>query len=261
MSIALSIVVPAYNEVRRIGGSLEQILRFAENYPGGAEVIVVDDGSTDGTGALVEGYQADAGGRLKLISHPRNRGKGAGVRTGFEAAVGQVVLFTDADLSAPITEAPLLIDPIVAGRCDVAIGSRALDPSRIQVRQTWVRRTMGRTFNRAVRFWTGLDIQDTQCGFKAFRRKTAGPLFAAQQVEGFAFDVELLYLAARRGLRVLEIPVKWNHVDDSRVSLVTDSSAMLLELVRIRLNGWRGIYGPPDRQREARAPEREPAEG
>lgn len=242
MSEAISIVIPAYNEASRIGGTLAEVLRFAGSYPGGAEVIVVDDGSTDETAALVESLLPAAGPRLRLARHARNRGKGASVRTGFEQARGEIVLFTDADLSTPIHEAPRLIGPLAAGDCEVVIGSRAMAQSLIQVQQSWVRRTMGRTFNRLVRLWTGLEFRDTQCGFKAFRRSAMAPVFAVQRLSGFAFDVELLYLAVRRGLRVLEMPVAWRHVGDSRVSLVADSAAMLVELIRIRLNDWRGLY-------------------
>ncbi|HOB74570.1 MAG TPA: glycosyltransferase family 2 protein [Phycisphaerae bacterium] len=242
MSETISIIIPAYNEADRIGRSLVEVLRFAADYRGGAEVIVVDDGSTDATAALVESLQANAGERLKLVRHTHNRGKGASVRTGFEQAGGEIVLFTDADLSTPIAEAERLIGPVEAGECDVAIGSRAMAQSLIQVQQSWVRRTMGRTFNRLVRMWTGLGFSDTQCGFKAFRRSSMARVFALQRLEGFAFDVELLYLAAKFGLRVLEVPVTWSHVGQSRVSLVGDSAAMLVELIRIRLNDWRGLY-------------------
>lgn len=242
MSETLSIIIPAYNEASRIGGSLAEVLRFAERYPGKVEVIVVDDGSTDGTASLIEAFQPGAGERLRLVRHPRNRGKGASVRTGFEQARGEIVLFSDADLSTPIEEAVRLIEPVAAGVCDVAIGSRALEQSVIEVRQSWIRRSMGRIFNRIARWWTGLDIRDTQCGFKAFRREVMAPAFARQRLSGFAFDVELLYLANKLGLRVLEVPVTWRHVGDSRVSLVADSGAMLLELLRVRLNDWRGLY-------------------
>jgi dolichyl-phosphate beta-glucosyltransferase len=245
VSSALTIVIPAYNEAARIGGSLTDIMRFAAGYPGGAEVIVVDDGSTDATIRVVEEHIRAAGPLLKLLRHPVNRGKGVAVRSGFEAATSPIVLFTDADLSAPISEAPRLIDLIAADTCDIAIGSRALNPALIRVNQAWIRRTMGRTFNRMVRVWTGLNIRDTQCGFKAFRREPVAPIFAAQRLHGFAFDVELLYLAAVRGLRIREVPVTWNHVADSRVSLLTDSAAMLLELIRLRVNHSRGLYAAP----------------
>lgn len=242
MSVALSIIIPAYNEAARIGQSLADVLRFSADYPGGAEVIVVDDGSTDGTTKIVEGLLPSAGDRLKLIRHLANCGKGAAVHTGFEATAGEIVLFTDADLSAPISEAPRLIEQLTTGVADFAIGSRALDRSRIRVQQSWLRRTMGRTFNRLVRLWTGLPIRDTQCGFKAFRRAPLAPIFAAQCLHGFAFDVELLYLASRRGLRIREVPVTWNHVADSRVALIGDSLAMFVELIRIRIHAWRGRY-------------------
>lgn len=246
MGLRLSIVIPAYNEQTRIGSSLNRVLSFARDYPGGAEVIVVDDGSTDGTAGLVEALavqSGSAGPMLRLIRHPGNRGKGAGVRTGFEQAQGDIVLFSDADLSTPIEEARRLVEPILAGECEVAIGSRALAASVIQVRQSWLRRTMGRIFNRLVRLWTGLDLRDTQCGFKAFARHPSAPAFAAQRLSGFAFDVELLYLARKFGLRILEMPVTWNHVGDSRVSLVGDAGAMFIELIRVRINDWRGRYG------------------
>ncbi|MEP0841946.1 MAG: glycosyltransferase family 2 protein [Phycisphaerae bacterium] len=255
MSLSLSIIIPAYNEQARIGASLAEVLRFAQARPGGAEVIVVDDGSTDGTADLVSAFIAEhAGGEaaLRLLRHEHNQGKGAGVRTGFQHAAGEIVLFTDADLSAPIDEAPRLIEPILAGECDVAIGSRALAGSVIQVRQSWLRRSMGRVFNRLVRAWTGLDIRDTQCGFKAFRRAAMAPAFAVQRVSGFAFDVELLYLARKLGLRVREVPVTWNHVGDSRVSLVFDSAAMFVELLKVRWNDRRGGYDGLENRGEGR---------
>lgn len=245
MSTPLSIVIPAYNEQARIGASLDAVLSFARRQEGPAEVIVVDDGSTDGTAKLVEsfiGLHAENPAQLRLIRQSENCGKGASVRTGFQAAGGEIVLFTDADLSTPIEEAARLIEPIASGECDVAVGSRALAGSTIEIQQSLIRRTMGRTFNRMVRVWTGLAIQDTQCGFKAFRRARMAEIFAAQRIDGFAFDVEILYLAARRGLRIREIPVTWNHVGDSRVSLLTDSAAMFAELMRIRYNDWRGSY-------------------
>jgi dolichyl-phosphate beta-glucosyltransferase len=247
MNQSLSIIIPAYNEQKCIASSLGEVLRFAAAQPGPAEVIVVDDGSSDTTAARVEEVMAslepDAP-RLRLVRHGVNRGKGASVRTGFAHAGGEIVLFTDADLSAPIEEATHLIEPVTTGECEVAIGSRAVDPSRVEIHQSLIRRSSGRIFNRMVRRITGLNIGDTQCGFKAFRRTAIAPAFAAQRLEGFAFDVELLYLASRLGLRILELPVRWRHVPDSRVSLVTDSVRMFLDICRIRLNHWRGAYGP-----------------
>lgn len=245
MSPSLSIIIPAYNEQNCLGGSLVQVLGYAAACPGGAEVLVVDDGSTDATARIVEDMAAgNARGNvpLRLVRHSVNRGKGASIRSGFAQARGGIVLFTDADLSAPIAEADRLLEPIHAGRCDIAIGSRAVDPSLIEVHQSPLRRRGGRIFNAVVRALTGLDIADTQCGFKAFRRLPMEPVFRLQRVEGFAFDVELLYIASRRGLRIVELPVRWSHVHDSRVSLLTDSTKMFVDLCRIRWNDWRGRY-------------------
>jgi glycosyltransferase involved in cell wall biosynthesis len=180
--------------------------------------------------------------RIVLVRHGVNRGKGASVRTGFEVAQGDIVLFTDADLSAPITELPCLVDPIVADKCDVAIGSRALDPSKIELGQGVVRHNAGRMFNRMVRWSTGLQLHDTQCGFKAFRRSAIKPAFDTQRIQGFAFDVELLYLAKRMNLRILELPVRWSHADGSKVSMFVHTWEMALDLARIRWNDMAGRY-------------------
>lgn len=251
MTESLSIIMPAYNEASRIAGSLAEVIDFARGQPGEIEIIVVDDGSSDETSALVAEARADLdrdagsggnGPHLKLVGHERNRGKGAAVRTGFEHAAGEIVLFTDADLSAPISEAPRLIRPIVENTCDVAIGSRALDLSLIEEQQSLFRRNAGRIFNRMVRMVAGLDIRDTQCGFKAFRRSAAAPIFALQRIDGFAFDVELLFLAHKAGLRILELPVRWSHAHGSKVSMVHHTREMAIDLCRIRWNQWRGRY-------------------
>ncbi|HOW71157.1 MAG TPA: glycosyltransferase family 2 protein [Phycisphaerae bacterium] len=245
MNESLSIIVPAYNEADCIESSLGEILRFARSYGQSVDVVVVDDGSTDKTADLVEASRSrllPQDPPVTLIRQGTNRGKGAAVHTGFKHARGEIVLFTDADLSAPMSEALHLIRPIEEGACDVAIGSRAVDPSMIGTPQSRLRRGSGRLFNRMVRWITRLDLGDTQCGFKAFRRTAIAPIFALQRVERFAFDVELLYLAAKFGLRVVELPVRWNHVHDSRVSLIRDGSRMLRDLCRIRLNDWRGAY-------------------
>lgn len=245
MSVALSIVIPAYNEQSCIAESLEKVLDFARNHTGGAEIVVVDDGSTDTTASIVEAVRSRLGPSdppLHLVRHGVNRGKGAGVRTGFHHARGTIVLFTDADLSSPIAEANHLIGAITSDTCDIAIGSRAVDPSLITVQQGAFRRRSGRIFNGLVRRIEGLPLLDTQCGFKAFRREAAAPVFALQRIEGFAFDVEILYVARKFGLRIRELPVHWNHVADSKVSLLTDSVRMFLDLCRIRWNDWRGRY-------------------
>ncbi len=248
MSLSLSIIIPAYNEEACMADSLGEIHRFALAYPGRAEILVVDDGSTDASPAIVESMQA----RLEtpevplhLIRHSVNRGKGASVRTGFFRATGDVVMFTDADLSAPMTEAEHLIRPIADDQCDVVVGSRAIDPTRIIRPQGVIRRYAGRLFNMATRSITGVTIRDTQCGFKAFRRDAAVPIFARQRLERFAFDVELLYLADRFGLRVKEVAVRWSHVEYSTVSTFRDGRRMFFDLCRIRWNDWTGRYRRP----------------
>lgn len=251
MNKSVSIIIPAYNEAERIASSLAQIASFARGYGGIIEILVVDDGSTDATARVVTevGQRHEPGQpEVLLVQHTTNSGKGASIRTGFRAARGDIVLFTDADLSAPITEMPLLIDPIVAGACDIAIGSRAADPSRIELQQGPFRQIAGRIFNIMVRMVAGLDLLDTQCGFKAFRRAPMLPIFELQRIDGFAFDVELLYIAARRGLRIRELPVRWAHAPGSKVSMLVHTWEMAIDLVRIRLNDWTGKYVP---QREA----------
>lgn len=246
MSGSVSIVIPAFNEAERIAASLAEVCGFARTYGRVVEVIVVDDGSTDATADLVaseaERANADGGPRLRLVRHEMNRGKGASVRTGFEHATADIVLFSDADLSAPIAEMPLLVEPIAAGECDIAIGSRNLNASRIELRQSLFRRNAGRVFNLMVRLMTGLPLQDTQCGFKAFRRIAAQPVFAAQRIDGFAFDVELLYIARRSGLRIRELPVRWSHAAGSKVSMLVHTWEMAFDLLRIRLNDLLGRY-------------------
>ncbi|HET8678314.1 MAG TPA: dolichyl-phosphate beta-glucosyltransferase [Blastocatellia bacterium] len=261
MSGLLSIIIPAYNEGKRIARSLEEILRFISDRSQPSEVIVIDDGSTDRTGEIVEGFIerfASSGYELRLLTNDPNRGKGASVRRGVAAARGEVILFTDADLSSPITEAPKLIDPIVEGRADVTFGSRALNRKLIGVRQSLVRDFGGRVFNLFMRAITGLKFKDTQCGFKAFRREGALPVFLAQRIERFGFDPEVLYIANKRGLRLLEVPVAWNHCEDSKVSYFRDSIKMFTDLIYIRLNDLGGRYNtePPGPSSEG-----QPAEG
>ena len=242
---SLSIVIPAYNEARCITATLDDLMRHAADDSAIREIIVVDDGSTDATADGVETARqrhADAPVRIILIRHPDNRGKGWAVRTGMLEATGDIVLFTDADLSTPLSEMPLLIDPITRGDADGVIGSRALDRSLITVRQSWFRENAGKIFNRIVRRVTGLDIHDTQCGFKAFQREAILPVIRLQRLDGFAFDVEWLYLAAKRGLRIREVPVHWGHVSHTKVSLFRDSVRMFLDVLRIRRLERRGTY-------------------
>lgn len=242
----LSVVIPAFNEERRLGATLERVAAYLADQPLEWELLVVDDGSMDGTAALVERASV-AEPRMRLVRVGRNRGKGNAVRAGFLEASGEHVLFSDADLSTPIEEverlrAALRANPESRPRADIAIGSRALPDSDVRVRQNIVRQTMGKTFNLIVRLATGLSIHDTQCGFKLFHREAAMPIFRAQRLEGFAFDVELLFLARRRGLHVAEVPVAWINSADSRVHVVRDSLRMLRDVLRIRLNALLGRY-------------------
>ncbi len=241
----LSIIIPAYNEGKRIGRTLDEVLRFLSTYQHDSEVIVVDDGSKDNTAqevqSRVERYRS-VNRDLRLLTNDPNRGKGYSVKRGINEARGDIALFTDADLSSPITEAPKLIDPIVENRADVTFGSRGIDPNLIGIHQSFLREMGGRTFNLFVRTITGLKYKDTQCGFKAFRRELALPAFHLQRIERFGFDPEVLYIARKHGLRLEEVPVAWNHSDESKVSYIRDSVDMFLDLVRIRINDFAGRY-------------------
>jgi glycosyltransferase involved in cell wall biosynthesis len=249
MACFLSIVIPAYNEERRIGPTLDSVLRFLKSQIYQSEVIVVDDGSSDNTANRVlerVPLYRDAGHELRVLINTPNRGKGYSVKRGVLEAVGEILLFTDADLSSPITEAPKLIDPIGRGRADVTFGSRALNPELIGVHQPRMRELGGSVFNLCMRTITGLRFKDTQCGFKAFRREAALPVFALQRVERFGFDPEVLYISKKQGNRLLEVPVVWNHCEggelQNKLNYVRDSINMFTDLIRIRLNDLVGRY-------------------
>jgi glycosyltransferase involved in cell wall biosynthesis len=243
MSASLSVIIPAYNEAARLGNTLRAVVDYLRQNMPEAEVIVVDDGSADDTAELARHTFADAGNlRTSVISYKSNLGKGRAVRLGLQAARGEVALFSDADLSTPITEAPKLIEPIVSGEYDVTFGSRALDRELIGVHQSWRREQGGRVFNLVVRLATGLPFWDTQCGFKAFRMSICRPLIEAATIDRFGFDVELLYLAFRAGLRLKEIPVRWDHNEGSKITLFTDSFKMVNEVGLIRQQARRGVY-------------------
>ena len=243
MSASLSIVIPAYNEAVRLGNTLTAVVNYlCESWPDG-EVIVVDDGSTDDTAGIARAIFNDTRNlRTSVISYKSNLGKGRAVRLGLLAARGDVALFSDADLSTPITEAPKLVEPIINGQYDVTFGSRALDRKLIGVHQPWRREQAGRVFNLVVRLATGLPFWDTQCGFKAFRMNVYRPLVEAATVDRFGFDVELLYLAFRAGLRLKEVPVRWDHNEGSKISLMNDSFRMLSEVGLLRQQERRGVY-------------------
>jgi glycosyltransferase involved in cell wall biosynthesis len=235
----LSIVIPAYNEEERLPRAMARIQDYLAAQDFSAEIIVVDDGSTDGTAAVAEEWCALQP-SLRLLRNEGNRGKGFSVRRGMLAARGRVALFTDADLSAPIDEAKKLLNALADA--DVAIGSRAIDRGLIEVHQSGMRERAGMIFNFIVRIMTGLPFADTQCGFKAFRQERCQRVFEQQRVEGFGFDPEVLFLAQRQGLRIAEIPVRWAHDPATKVHVVRDSLRMFADLFVIRWNQLAGHY-------------------
>jgi dolichyl-phosphate beta-glucosyltransferase len=230
---SLSIIVPAFNEAERLPDSLRAICAWADTSGMDVEIVVADDGSLDNTAALVEAAAADDP-RLRLERLPRNAGKGAAVRAGVVASRGRWILITDADLSTPIEEVERLAAAAIARKTPIAIGSRDVAESRIEVHQPWYREAMGRTFNRIVQAVAVPGIHDTQCGFKLMRADVAKDLFARATVDGFAFDVELLMLAKRLGHEIVEVGVRWRDDDRSRVHPIRDSAAMFVDVVQLR---------------------------
>jgi dolichyl-phosphate beta-glucosyltransferase len=227
---SLSVVVPAYNEEDRLGGSLSTIWTYLHDQFDDFELIVIDDGSCDGTAAIVE-WIAREHSEVRLISYQPNRGKGYAVRVGILQARGEMVLFSDADLSTPIEEVESLLARIHEGS-EVAIGSRAVPGALLAVRQPWYRELAGRSFNLlAQRVTPG--IRDTQCGFKLFRRVAAREIFSRMEEDGFGFDAEALHIAMRLGYRIAEVPVRWVHREGSKVRLLRDSTRMFLTLLRV----------------------------
>ncbi|MBA2620253.1 MAG: glycosyltransferase family 2 protein [Acidobacteria bacterium] len=240
---SLSIIVPAYNEEARLGYSLLRILDYITDYIPSAELIVVDDGSLDSTMEVAERVCAEFPRiQTKVLGYDKNRGKGYAVRKGLLKASGEIAIFTDADLSTPISELPKLVEPIENRAYHVTFGSRALDRTLIETHQPWQREQGGRVINLMIRKMTGLPFSDTQCGFKAFDMKKFRPLLDVMTVNRFGFDVEFLFVAKYRGLRLKEIPVRWNNVEGSKVSAVRDTRRMFSELRQIQRNARRGIY-------------------
>lgn len=236
----LSIVIPAYNESLRIESTLERVMACVRERAWDAEVLVVDDGSTDDTAAIVQRWMQEHP-RLHLVKNRGNRGKGYSVRNGLLQSASEIVMFTDADLSSPMEEAQLLMDALDAG-ADVAIGSRWLNRKRQTINQPLYRRFFGRCFNWVTRRVIGLPFKDTQCGFKAFKRDAAQVIFRLQTIERWGFDPEILFIARKLKYKVVEIPVTWGHDERSRLSYLKDGLKMLEEMAEIRSNSLRGRY-------------------
>lgn len=231
----LALVVPAFNEAHRLPDTVPLILEYLQTHRPGSELIIVDDGSTDDTARVAEEiFARKPSVAARVLHYEKNRGKGHAVRTGLLAAQAPIAVFSDADLSTPISELPKIVEPIEAGNYDIVFGSRALDRRLIGHHQPWRREQGGRVFNGIVRLTTGLPFSDTQCGFKAFRMDVARPIIERASLDGFGFDVELLFLAQKAGLRLLERPVRWNHNEGSKVHIVRDSLRMLNEIRLLR---------------------------
>jgi dolichyl-phosphate beta-glucosyltransferase len=238
--ITYSIVIPAYNEGERLSATLEKVLGYVRSQGWNAEVVVVNDGSRDNTADLVRAFAAKDS-MLRLVENPGNRGKGYAVRNGMLNARGEIVVFSDADLSSPIEEMPKLLASLAAG-ADIAIGSRWLRADLQTQRQSLHRQLFGRIFNGLNRMILGLKYKDTQCGFKAFTRRAAQTILPLQRIERWGFDPEILFLARKFGFRVKEIPVRWGHVGGTRINPVMDGARMFQEMVRIRCYDLTGKY-------------------
>jgi dolichyl-phosphate beta-glucosyltransferase len=237
---SFSIIVPAYNESARIGATLEQILDHVRRQNWNAEVVIVDDGSRDDTLDIANRFAASHA-AVRILRNPGNQGKGYSVRNGMLQARGKTLLFTDADLSSPISEAGKLFAALEAG-ADVAIGSRWLDPSLQFQRQSFKRQALSRVYNVFLRMVLLFPYRDTQCGFKAFTRAAAARIFPLQLITRWGFDPEILYLAHRHGLKVAEVPVAWGHDEGSRLHVWRDGARMAWDALRIRGYALSGKY-------------------
>ena len=238
-----SIVIPAYNEAKRLQATLDRVLAYLATQKWNAEVLVVNDGSRDATREIIVQCAA-RNPTLRLLENPGNRGKGYSVRHGVLQARGEFILFTDADLASPIEESEKLLAALTAG-AEIAIGSRWLDKSLQTRPQPLYRRALGRIFNLALRVVLGMNYKDTQCGFKAFTRRAAESVFPLQIIERWGFDPEILFLARRQGLPVKEVPVKWAHQENTKISPIRDGLRMFTELLIIRWYAVTGRYGGP----------------
>jgi len=239
----VSIVIPAYNESVRLNGPLRSMLEYLSRHASNAEIIIVDDGSSDDTTEVARSILNDRCTMASnMIRYEKNRGKGYAVRIGLQSASADIAIFSDADLSTPISEMEKLIVPIRSGECDITFGSRAIDRSLIGTHQPWQREQGGKVMNLIIRMLSGLPFSDTQCGFKAFNMVKFRPLLDLMTIDRFGFDVEFLFVAQYHGLQLLEIPVRWNDVAGSKVSVIRDTRRMIAELMQIRRNAREGIY-------------------
>lgn len=243
MTPEISLVIPAYDEAARLSEPMDRIFEYFTTENIRAEVILVDDGSTDGTAEIAKSvFARHAEIDSQVVSYEPNRGKGFAVRSGLKACRAEIALFSDADLSSPIEEMHKLVDPIRRGEYDVTFGSRALDRSLIGTHQPWRREQGGKVMNLIIRTMSGLPFVDTQCGFKAFDMTKFRPLLDVMTIDRFGFDVEFLFVAKYHGLRLKEIPVRWNNVEGSKVSVFRDTKRMIGELSQIRKNARLGVY-------------------
>ncbi|HEV3513809.1 MAG TPA: dolichyl-phosphate beta-glucosyltransferase [Candidatus Sulfotelmatobacter sp.] len=246
-----SLIIPAYNESARLGSTLERVLAYVHAQGWNAEVIVVNDGSRDNTAEIVKSFAAKDP-ILRLVENPGNRGKGYSVRNGMLNARGEILLFSDADLSSPIEEAPKLLAALDQG-ADIAIGSRWLRSETQTHRQPLHRQLFGRIFNLMLRLSLGLKFKDTQCGFKAFKQPAARAIFPLQKIERWGFDPEILFLARKFGVKVKEVPVVWGHSGGTRINPLVDGARMFQEMVRVRWYDLTGKYNAPASQAAQRA--------
>ncbi len=236
--VFLSIVIPAFNEESRLPDAIDKTLAYLGRQAYSAEIIVADDGSADGTAKAVERYTAQAI-PVRILRLP-HRGKGHAVKRGMLAAKGRYRFQCDADLAMPIEQVEKFLPPAV-GEVDIAVGSREA-PGAKRYNEPWHRHLMGRIFNTIIRMLAVPKVQDTQCGFKCFRGEAAERLFSLQRLDGFAFDVEILFIARKMGLRTADVAIDWHHSRDSRIRAVQDTLKMLMDLLRIRVNNLRGRY-------------------
>jgi glycosyltransferase involved in cell wall biosynthesis len=237
----LSLIIPAYNEGERLPETLPGVTAFVQAQPFGCEVIIVNNNSTDNTRQVAESFAARFP-FIRVVDEPR-QGKGAAVHTGMRAAMGEYLFMADADFSMPVEEISKFLPPQL-GAYDVAIGSREA-PGAVRHNEPEYRHLMGRVFNFYVKVLAIPTLEDTQCGFKCFKRDVAADVLDYQTIDGWAFDVELLFIALRRGYRVVEVPVNWYYGENSRINPIRDTYSMIREVLRIRLNGWRGAYDGP----------------